>query len=472
MTHYEDLLSKYPVLQTIGQVADEQGISTCVVGGFVRDLLLHRPSKDIDIVCEGDSMILAQRVAERLGVQSGVQVYKTFGTAMVRWQEGEVEFVRARKESYAAHSRNPTVVPSTLAEDLSRRDFTINTLAIFLNKARWGELIDPLGGKADLAQGLIRTPLDPDTTFSDDPLRMMRAIRFATQLRFTIDSPTLQALSTHAERLKIISQERITDELNKIIMTPQPSVGFKLLFDTGLLQQFFPLLSNLQGREKIGHHTHKDNFYHTLQVLDNIAQVSDNLWLRWAAILHDIAKPLTKKFDAKAGFSFHGHEDLGATLVPKIFRQLKLPLQEQMDYVADLVRLHLRPIALAQEVVTDSALRRLIYEAGNNLEDLMVLCRADITSSNSKNVATYLKNFERVEEKLRQVEGKDRIRNLQPVITGEIIMEVLSLKPSPAVGQLKNAIKDAIIEGKIPNEYEPAFQYMMTIAKEKGLIAS
>jgi poly(A) polymerase len=466
------LLSRYPLLQQIGRIADEQGIEAYVVGGFVRDLFLQRPSKDIDIVCVGDSNRLAQSVADTLALPTTVQVFKTFGTAMIRWQGQEIEFVTARKESYRADSRNPTVVAGTFAEDQARRDFTINTLAICLNQHQWGIGIDTWGGMNDIDQQLIKTPLDPDITFSDDPLRMLRAIRFATQLGFTIEKNTLAGLIKGVHRIKIITQERITEELNKIILAPQPSYGFKLLFDTGLLKQFFPMLVDLQGQETIGEHSHKDNFYHTLQVLDNVAHVSNNLWLRWAAILHDIAKPLTKKFDSRTGFSFHGHEDLGAKLVPKIFKQLRLPLHEKMSYVQQLVRLHLRPIVLAQEEITDSAVRRLMYEAGEALEDLMILCRADITSNNPKKVHQYLNNFDKVEQKMRQIEEKDHIRNFQPIITGQMIMDTFQLPPSSLVGDIKNKVKEAIIEGIIPNEYKAAFQYMISIAAEKGLVTN
>lgn len=467
--NYSHLLANHPVLPRIGNTADRLGVEACVVGGFVRDLFVGKTSPDIDVVCVGSGIELAQAVAQDLGSDVVVHVFKNFGTAMLRWQDYEVEFVGARKESYNQDSRNPVVAPGTLLEDQQRRDFTINTMAIRLNKSGWGELIDGLGGREDLAHGLIRTPLDPGITFSDDPLRMMRAIRFATQLQFAIDPSTLAAIQAYAERIKIISQERITEELNKIILARIPSVGFKLLFDTGLLKIIFPSLVNLQGRARIQSHSHKDNFYHTLQVLDNVAQASDNLWLRWAAILHDIAKPLTKKFDPITGFSFHGHEDLGAKLVPKIFKQLKLPLNDKMLYVQKLVRLHLRPIVLAQEVVTDAAVRRLIYEVGDELEDLMVLCRADITSNNPAKVKQYLANFDKVEAKVLEVEEKDHVRNLQPVITGEIIMQTFQLKPSKLIGEIKVAIKEAILEGTIKNEYEPAFQYMLQVGKMHGL---
>lgn len=467
--NYSKLLAPYPILKQIGNTADRLGMEVCVIGGFVRDLFLKRASSDIDVVCVGNGIELAQAVAKELSPDVVVHVFKTFGTAMLCWQNNEIEFVGARKESYSQHSRNPLVLPGTLIDDQRRRDFTINTLAIRLNHLGWGELIDDLGGMEDLQRGLIRTPLEPGITFSDDPLRMMRAIRFATQLQFVIDSTTLAAIEAHVERMKIISQERITEELNKIIAAHVPSKGFKLLFDTGVLKIIFPTLVNLQGKERVDGHSHKDNFYHTLQVLDNVAQASDNLWLRWAAILHDIAKPLTKRFDPLTGFSFHGHEDLGAKMVPKIFKQLKLPLNDKMLYVQKLVRLHLRPIVLAQDVITDSAVRRLIYEAGDELEDLMVLCRADITSNNPARIKQYLVNFDQVEAKVREVEAKDHIRNLQPVITGQMIMQTFQIKPSKVVGEIKNAIKEAILEGEIRNEHEPAFQYMLQVGMAHGL---
>ncbi len=463
------LLDQYPIFKQIQLVADALQVDTYVVGGFVRDFFLNRPSKDIDIVCVGSGIELAQALAQSLGESSQVSVFKNFGTAMLRWGDWEIEFVGARKESYSQDSRNPAVTQGTLADDQYRRDFTINTLAIQLNGKQWGQLIDDLGGMEDLRQGIIRTPLDPHRTFSDDPLRMMRAIRFATQLHFTISNPTLAAIRQNIDRIQIISQERITDELNKIMAAQVPSKGLRLLFDTGLLNLIFPELVALQGRETIQGHSHKDNFYHTLQVVDNIAAVSDNLWLRWAGLLHDIAKPLTKRFSPAIGFSFHGHEELGAKMVPKIFRRLRLPLQENMVYVQKLVRLHLRPIVLAQDVVTDTAVRRLMYEAGHELEDLMILCRADITSTNPVRIKHYLQNFDKVEEKVQEVEAKDQIRNFQPVITGEIIMDTFHLQPSPIVGEIKTAIKDAILEGTISNNYEEAYAYMLSLGEQYGL---
>lgn len=467
--NYSHLLKSYPILQRIQEVADHLQLETYVVGGFVRDLLLQRPSKDIDVVCVGSGIALAQAVAKELGKVDEVVVFKNFGTAMVRWERGELEFVGARKESYQRDSRKPIVENGTLADDQNRRDFTINALAICLNKARWGELVDSFGGVADLERGVIQTPLVPATTFSDDPLRMLRAIRFSVQLNMTIAPETLAAIKDQAERIEIISKERIITELNKIILTPIPSQGFKLLYEVGLLSLIFPELVALQGRETIQGQSHKDNFWHTLQVLDNVAKVSDDLWLRWAAILHDIAKPRTKRFDPVAGFTFHGHEELGARMVPKIFRRMKLPMHDKMAYVQKLVRLHLRPIALAQSEVTDSAVRRLIYEAGEALEDLMTLCRADITSKNDTKVQRYLQNFDRVEEKTRLVEEKDALRNFQPVITGEMIMKTFLLPPSKLIGELKEAIKEAVLEGEIKNEYDEAYAYLLVLGAAKGL---
>jgi poly(A) polymerase len=466
---FSRLLAQYSIFKAIQSVADKLQLETYVVGGFVRDFLLGRPSKDIDIVCIGSGIELAQALAQSLGGDGQVYIFKNFGTAMLRWQDWEIEFVGARKESYNRDSRNPTVAPGTLSDDQHRRDFTINTLAVQLNGSQWGRLVDDLGGTEDLEKKIIRTPLDPHKTFSDDPLRMMRAIRFATQLDFTIHEDTLVAIQENVSRIEIISQERITDELNKIISARMPSKGFKLLFDTGLLQVIFPELVALQGREIIQGHSHKDNFYHTLQVLDNIAAVSDSLWLRWAGILHDIAKPITKKFHPTIGFSFHGHEDLGAKMVPKIFKRLRLPLQGNLAYVQKLVRLHLRPIVIAQDIVTDTAVRRLIYEAGNELEDLILLCRADITSTNPAKIKQYLQNFDKVEEKVKDVEAKDQIRNFQPVITGELIMQTFNLKPSSMVGEIKSAIKEAILEGEIKNNYEEAYAYMLKLGEKYGL---
>ncbi len=465
------LLAPHPILQRVGRIADQLQTETYVVGGFVRDLLLERPCQDVDIVSIGSGIALAQAVAQDLGRADNVVVFKNFGTAMVPWQGGELEFVGARKESYRRDSRKPLVEDGTLADDQNRRDFTINALAICLNSDRWGTLIDPFGGIDHLQQRIIRTPLAPATTFSDDPLRMLRAARFAVQLDMTLAPDTLAALAQYADRISIVSQERIIAELNKIVAAPAPSRGFRLLRDAGLLARIFPELVALQGTETIQGQSHKDNFDHTLQVLDNVADASNNLWLRWAAILHDIAKPQTKRFDPAVGFTFHGHEDLGARMVPRLFRKLKLPMQDNMAYVKKLVRLHLRPIALAKEGVTDSAIRRLIYEAGDALEDLMTLCRADITSKNDAKVQRYLHNFDRVEAMIQAVEEKDTLRNFQPVITGAIVMRTFGLKPSKMVGVLKEAVKEAILEGDIPNEYEPAYQYLLKQGAAHGLAA-
>lgn len=467
--NYSNLLNRYPVFERIRTIADQLQLETYVVGGFVRDLFLQRPSQDIDIVCVGSGIQLAQLVAQALGGDTKVSVFKNFGTAMLRWEGWELEFVGARKESYSRDSRKPIVENGTLADDQYRRDFTINTLAIGLHSGQWGELVDDLGGMEDLQRQVIQTPLDPLATFSDDPLRMMRAIRFSTQLQFTVSPATLRAIQQNAARIKIVSQERITAEFNKIMAAKTPAHGLKLLLQTGLLALIFPELAALQGTETIQGYSHKDNFYHTLQVLDSVANASANLWLRWAALLHDIAKPLTKQFDPVTGFSFHGHEDLGAKMVPKVFRKMKLPLRREMAYVQKLVRLHLRPIVLAQDMVTDSAIRRLFVEAGDALADLMLLCRADITSGDPSKVQRYRQNFARVEEKLRQVAAKDHIRNFQPVITGNIIMQTFHLKPCKLVGAIKGAIKEAILEGVIENEYEEAYQYMLALGRARGL---
>jgi len=463
-------LPDHKIFKVISEVADNQQVPAYVIGGFVRDLVLKRPSKDIDVVCVGNGMALAEAVAQALPGKPKVTVFKNFGTAMLRAEDWEVEFVGARKESYQQHSRKPEVEPGTLEDDLKRRDFTINALGISLNKSTFGEVVDAFNGLQDIKRKLIRTPLAPGITFSDDPLRMMRAIRFATQLQFDIDPDTFDAIIDYKERLQIISKERIIDELNKIILSPVPSYGFKLLFHAGLLQLIFPKMLELQGVETINGHAHKDNFYHTLQVLDNVAKVSHDLWLRWAAIMHDIAKPDTKRYSPKVGWTFHGHEDRGARLVPKLFQELKLPLNEHMKFVQKLVRLHLRPIALVKETVTDSAVRRLLFEAGNDIDALMQLCRADITSKDHNRVKRYLQNFTKVEEKLREVEESDKLRNFQPVITGEIIMETFQLKPSREVGILKEAITEAILEGQIRNEYEEAFGFLLEKGKSLGLM--
>jgi putative nucleotidyltransferase with HDIG domain len=460
-------LDKLPVFQTVAKAAEELGFQAFVVGGFVRDLLLGKSVKDIDFVCLGSGISLAQQVAKLLRVNQPA-VFENFGTAMVRWNEYQLEFVGARKESYRSDSRKPIVEDGTLEDDQKRRDFTINAMAISLNRKNYGVLIDPFDGVHHLRKKIIQTPLDPAITFSDDPLRMMRAVRFASTLNFDIAPDTYEAIIQQRDRLKIVLMERIIDELNKIILSPVPSYGFKLLFHSGLLKTFFPEMVALHGVDYVDNHAHKDNFFHTLQVLDNVSKVSNDLWLRWAAILHDIAKPATKKFDPQAGWTFHGHEDKGARMTPGIFRRLKLPMGANMNFVQKLVKLHLRPIALVNEV-TDSAVRRLLYEAGEDTDALMMLCRADITSKNSEKVARYLKNFEKVEKKMVELEEKDRIRSFQPPVTGDEIIRWFNLVPGPVVGEIKEAIKDAILDGVIHNDREEAIQYMIGIAKKKGL---
>ncbi len=459
---------QHPIFTIISSSAKELNIETYVVGGFVRDLLLNRPSKDIDIVCVGSGIELAKNISKSIG-NCKVTVYKNFGTAMLQYQDWEVEFVGARKESYRSNSRKPIVEEGSLEDDQNRRDFTINAMAISLNEATFGDLIDPFNGQEDLKNKIIRTPLSPAQTYSDDPLRMMRAIRFSSQLNFTIEANSFEAISKEKERIKIISQERISEELNKIISSPVPSVGFNLLFDSGLLHYFFPEMIALHGVEFRDGKGHKDNFYHTLQVLDNLATTSDNLWLRWAAILHDIAKPDTKRFDQLQGWTFHGHEDKGARMVPGIFKRLKLPLDAKMKYVQKLVKLHLRPIALVKETVTDSAVRRLLFEAGDDIDDLMLLCSADITTKNEKRLKRYLKNFKEVEKKIKEVEAKDHLRNWQPPVSGETIMKVFGIKPSKEVGMIKNSIKEAILDGEIQNNPDEAMELMIKLGKELGL---
>jgi putative nucleotidyltransferase with HDIG domain len=439
-----------------------------VVGGYTRDIILKRPSKDIDFVCVGSGVLLAQQVANALGPGVKVNVFKSFGTAQILLNGLELEFVGARKESYRGDSRKPIVEDGTLEDDQKRRDFTINALAISLNKKTFGNLLDPFAGIEDMKKKMIRTPQDPRVTFSDDPLRMMRAIRFASQLGYDIEADTYDAIVTQRERLKIVSQERITDELNKIIAGPTPSYGFKLLFHSGLLEIFFPELVALHGVEYIGNRAHKDNFFHTLQVLDNVAKVSGDLWLRWAAILHDIAKPATKRYDKDHGWTFHGHEDKGARMTPRIFKRLKLPLNEKMLFVQNLVRLHLRPIPLAKEV-TDAAIRRLLFDAGDDIDALMKLCRADITSKNMDKVSRFLKNFDIVEQKIVEVEQKDHIRNFQPPVSGDEIMELFQIPPGRIIGEIKEQIKEAILEGEIANDRDEAMTLLMKIAREKGL---
>ena len=463
-------LDKDSIFRTISEAGTKLGYPTYVVGGFVRDLMLDRPNKDLDFVCVGSGIILAQQVAKDLG---GLQVtiFKTFGTAMIKLADRELEFVGARKESYREDSRKPIVEDGTLEEDQLRRDFTINAMAISLNKETYGELVDPFGGVQHLQEKVIKTPLDPNITFSDDPLRMMRAIRFASQFNFDIEAETFEAITKNAERLSIVSMERIMVELNKIILSPVPSYGFKLLFQSGLLKQFFPEMIALHGVSNIDNKAHKDNFFHTLQVLDNVAKVSDDLWLRWAAILHDIAKPATKRFDKAVGWTFHGHEDKGARMTPGIFRRLKLPMDSKMLLVQKLVRLHLRPIALVKEV-SDSAVRRLLFEAGDDIEALMKLCRADITSKNNDKVSKYLRNFDEVQKKMIDLEERDQVRNFQPPITGDEIIRLFQVAPGPIIGELKEEIKEAILEGVIRNDRQEAYDLLMKIANRKGLITN
>lgn len=465
--NYADHL-KHPVFKVVSQLIKEQQLEAYVIGGWVRDLILERASKDIDIVVVGNGLELANASAKILRVKK-VSLFKTYGTAQFRYKDLDVEFVGARKESYSYDSRKPSVESGTLRDDQLRRDFTINALAISLNPGNFGQLVDPFNGLSDLEKGIIRTPLDPVATYSDDPLRMMRAIRFATQLDFKIEAASLQAIIDQANRLEIISRERIMDELNKIILSRLPSRGFNLLFATKLLHQFFPEMVNLQGVETIDGKSHKDNFFHTLEVLDNVAEKSNDLWLRWSAILHDIAKPPTKRFDPETGWTFHGHEELGARMTPKIFTRLKLPLDHKMKFVQKMVRLHLRPIALVKGSVTDSAVRRLLNEAGDDIDNLMILCNADITSKNEFKVKKYKKNFEIVIEKLKAVEEKDRIRNFQPPVSGEMIMHTFQLGPCSEIGTIKARIKDAILEGIIANEKNEAITYMLKLGEELGL---
>ncbi|MBK9733485.1 MAG: HD domain-containing protein [Saprospiraceae bacterium] len=458
------------LFELIQQSAVELGFPVYIVGGYVRDRLLARESKDLDVVCVGDGIALAEKLASKLRPQPHVAVYSRFGTAMIRHNDLEIEFVGARKESYQLDSRKPSVENGSLDDDQNRRDFTINALALSLNEEDYGEILDSFNGFYDLEQKIIRTPLDPDKTFADDPLRMMRAIRFSTQLDFEIDPITLKSISKNKQRISIVSKERITAELEKIIASEKPSKGFNILFDTGLLQLVFPEMVALQGVEIKNNLGHKDNFYHTLEVLDNIARDTNNIWLRWAAILHDIAKPPTKRFDNNLGWTFHGHEAVGAAMVPRIFKRMKLPLDAKMKYVQKLVMLHLRPIALTNDKVTDSAVRRLLFDAGKDIDDLMTLCKADITSKNEGKVNRYKENYKVLTEKLKEVEEMDHLRNWQPPITGDDIMKIFKLPPSREVGILKTAIREAILDGEVANDYDDAYQYMMTKAKELNMI--
>ncbi len=457
-----------PVFELLRNSVAELNVRAFVIGGFVRDELLGRPCKDIDIVVEGSGIELAKKVASKIGKGAHVNIYKNFGTAMIHLDDLELEFVGARKESYRKDSRKPVVEDGTIGEDQERRDFTINALAIALH-SNSNEVIDPFHGLDDLRNGILRTPLAPDQTYSDDPLRMMRAIRFSSQLGFQIEAESLASIARNKERIRIVSKERISEELNKIVLSPVPSIGFKHLFDTGLLSIIFPEMSALYGVDVIKGKAHKDNFYHTLQVLDNISLHTENLWLRWSAILHDIAKPATKRFEPEHGWTFHGHEDKGARMVPHIFKNLKLPQNEKMKYVQKLVQLHLRPIVLSKETVTDSAVRRLLFEAGDEIDDLMILCQADITSKNKEKVKRYLANFEIVKQKLLEIEEKDRLRNWQPPVSGKDIMETFGISPGIAIGQIKNAIREAVLEGEIQNRFADAYQFMLNEGAKLGL---
>lgn len=457
------------IFHLVGSVADELNCDTYVVGGYVRDLFLNRPSKDVDFVTVGSGVKLAESVVQRLGKKAHLSVFATYGTAQVKWQSYELEFVGARRESYNRNSRNPIVEEGTLEDDQCRRDFTINAMAICVNRDRFGELVDPFNGVVDLHKKIIRTPLDPDITFSDDPLRMMRAIRFATQLEFEILEETFEAINRNRQRIEIITKERINDELSKIIRSRRPSIGFKLLEKSGLLAIIFPELQALKGVDMMDGKGHKDNFYHTLQVLDNISCSTDNEWLRWAALLHDIAKPATKRYDAKLGWTFHNHNFIGEKMIPRIFKRMKMPMNEKMKYVAKLVGMHMRPQSIGEEGVTDSAVRRMMFDAGEDVDDLMLLAEADVTSKNPNKVRRILENFNEVRLRMVEIEQKDRIRNFQPPVDGVEIMQVFGIDPCNTIGQLKERIKEAILDGVIPNEHDAAYEYMMSIAPEFGL---
>ena len=458
------------IIRSVGETADELSRQCYAVGGCVRDILLGRPSKDLDFVTIGSGIELAEALALKLGKNCHISVFRNFGTAQVKKNGLELEFVGARKESYHRESRNPIVEDGTLEEDLSRRDFTINAMAASVNPGNFGELIDLFDGLTDLENDIIRTPLDPDITFSDDPLRMMRAIRFATQLDFRIEEETFMAIRRNRERINIISRERVFDELMKIMKSPRPSIGFRLLDESGLLKIIFPEFSALKGVEIMRGRGHKDNFYHTLEVIDNVSDSSDNVWLRWSAAFHDIAKPVTKKWDNAAGWTFHNHNFVGSKMIPKIFRRMKFPMNDTMKYVQKMVELHMRPIALVEDEVTDSAIRRLLHDAGDDIDDLMLLCRADITSKNEEKVKRHIRNFEHVKEKMAELEARDHIRNFQPPVDGDEIMKLFGLSPSKEVGLLKSAIKDAILDGEIPNEREPAMEFLLKKAKDMGLV--
>lgn len=471
MSHTDSISQKIdrPIFHSVGRIADSLGRRCYTVGGYVRDLFLDRHSKDIDFVTVGSGIEVAEAVARELGRGAHIAVFKNFGTAQVKYKGNELEFVGARRESYSRDSRKPIVEDGTLDDDLARRDFTINAMAMSVNDDTFGTLIDPYDGQGDIERRLIRTPLDPDITFSDDPLRMMRAVRFATQLDFTIYGPTLEAIARNAGRIKIISRERVMDELMKIMASSRPSTGWMLLEKTGLLKLIFPELDRMRGVETVNGRGHKDNFLHTMQVLDTVAAKSDNVWLRWAAMLHDIAKPVTKRWDDKIGWTFHNHNFIGAKMLPRIFREMKFPLNDKMKYVQKLVELHMRPIALVEDEVTDSAVRRLLFDAGDDIDDLMTLCEADITSKNREKVQRFLDNFALVRRKLIELEEKDRIRNFQPPVTGEEIMATFAIGPSREIGVIKEAIKNAILDGDIPNEHEAARALMIAKAAELGL---